>query len=79
MKVIVKDNAVREELKRQNLTISELGEITKISYSHLHKVISGRYHTSLNTAVLIAYVLKVDVKKLFKEVKEKKKPTKSII
>lgn len=68
MKVIVNGNAIIDELKRQKLQIKELSEMTGISYSHLHKVINGRYHTSFSTAVLIAYKLNVDVNKLFKEI-----------
>ena len=79
MKVIAIENAVKDELKRQDLTISQLADLTKLSYPHLHKVINGRLHTALNTAVLIAYALEVDVKQLFKEVEQPKRIKKSII
>ncbi|MFC6402916.1 helix-turn-helix domain-containing protein [Mammaliicoccus sciuri] len=79
MKVIVIENAIKDELKRQNLTITQLSQLTKLSYSHLNKIINGRLSTALNTAVLIAYVLEVDVKQLFKEVEQTKRTKKSII
>lgn len=79
MKVIVIENAIKDELKRQNLTITQLSQLTKLSYSHLNKIINGRLSTALNTAVLIAYVLEVDVKQLFKEVEQPKRIKKSII
>ncbi|MFV5767250.1 helix-turn-helix domain-containing protein [Mammaliicoccus sciuri] len=79
MKVIVIENAIKDELKRQNLTITQLSQLTKLSYSHLNKIINGRLSTALNTAVLIAYVLEVDVKQLFKEVEQNKRTKKSII
>lgn len=79
MKVIVIENAIKDELKRQNLTITQLSQLTKLSYSHLNKIINGRLSTALNTAVLIAYVLEVDVKQLFKEVEQPKRTKKSIL
>lgn len=68
MKVVANEKAIRDQLKKKNLRIKQLADLTKFSYPHMHRVISGKLHTSLSTALLIAYVLDVDVNELFEKI-----------
>ncbi len=57
---------IREIRQSKNITITELSKLTKLSKGHLSKIERGETKPTIDTLVIIALALKVEVSQLYK-------------
>lgn len=60
------ENLIREIRESKNISIVELAKMTKLSKGHISKIERGEIRPTIDTLVIIALALKVDVSELYK-------------
>ena len=57
---------IREIRESKNISIVELAKMTKLSKGHISKIERGETRPTIDTLVIIALALKVEVSELYK-------------